>query len=116
MLKLLFTTSIFFSISIQAKGDVYCTGKILKVLTYADGQVQIYTDWRAEHLTLCNLNANWKNVSPSTCAAFFATATMAQKNDSWTTIRYSGSTPCNALPTYANAPNPFYIMVTKAGI
>src|SRR5881398_3265553 len=85
-----------------------CDGRIMRFLTYADGGVMIWPDWRKDWIYVCNLNTAWNGVLPSTCASWFAeikTAGATFPRIS-TTVSYADAPACAAMPTYGRAPAP----------
>ena len=85
-----------------------CTGKILRYLTYYEGSVVIYPDWRNDWLFICNLNTPWKGVSVASCAAWLSTvkAAVSLPTHPSTTTTYADAPGCSSVPTYNSAPAP----------
>jgi hypothetical protein len=88
----------------------FCGGKIRTVLTYSDGTVMILPDFHNDWLAVCNLNSDWKGVSPVTCVSWFASATRAVANQATVGMYYADVPSCAAVPTYRSAPAPVYLM------
>lgn len=105
-------------ITSPASADVYCGGDTppLRVLTYADGSILLYTAWRVDYFQICNLNQKWKGVEPAVCFAWMsklAGAINAGKRAGFWYGGLTGADACRNLPTYSGAPAPLYIDVAS---
>ncbi|WP_137936093.1 hypothetical protein [Chitinivorax sp. B] len=96
---------------------LWCTGKILQHYMSENGEFFIRPDWRNDWVQLCNLNSDWRGITPQVCATFFATAKTAVTTKTGTTVAYwdrpgaPAPAACNIVPTYQQAPTPGYLML-----
>ncbi|WP_137938154.1 hypothetical protein [Chitinivorax sp. B] len=96
---------------------IFCTGKITQQYMNESGEFFIRPDWRNDWIQICNLNTEWRGISPQVCASFFAAAKTAVISKVRTTVAYwdrpgaPAPTACNIIPTYQQAPTPGYLML-----
>jgi hypothetical protein len=95
----------------QVHAQQYCTTTVSNLYVAKDGSVIVNAAIRGDYLQLCNLNADWKGVSPMTCAAWHTLTRSAVTRKSTMTLYYAETTPCNLIPYYGNAPSPYYVMM-----
>jgi len=95
----------------QAAGTQWCAGKVLHVLTYADGSVHLFGEWRGDYTQMCNLAGDWKGVPALTCKAWLSTAQVALVTGRNVIVQYADAPACNAIPAYGVAPGPAYLML-----
>jgi hypothetical protein len=95
----------------QAAGMQWCAGKVVHVLTYADGSVHLFGEWRADYTQVCSLAGDWKGVSAVTCKAWVSTAQVALVSGRNVIVQYADLPACNAIPAYGAAPGPAYLML-----
>jgi hypothetical protein len=112
MKKLILGMLLCLAIAPATAAPAFCSGKILHVLTYADGFVMVLPDFRGDWTAICNLNSDWKGVSPITCVSWLATVTRAQSKapPANVGIWYADAPSCAAVSTYYSAPAPVYLM------
>jgi hypothetical protein len=114
MRKFILALALCMAIAPAAAAPAYCTGKILSVITYADGSVMILTDFRKDWTVICNLNSDYQGVTPLTCVSWLASATRAHAKppspSANIAVYYSDVASCAAVPTYRSAPAPVYFM------
>jgi hypothetical protein len=91
----------------------YCSGRILSIITYANGDVMILPDFRNDWTVICNVNSDRQGVSPIACVSWLAAATRAQAKSPPGNVAmvYPDVPSCAAVPTYHSAPAPVYFMV-----
>ena len=93
----------------QAAAFYECNVKIVNVLVYSNGSVNILHSGRGEYTYVCNLNTERLGVSPTTCAVWFGLLEAIKKKNGTANIYFSGEGSCATLPIYDNAPAPVYI-------
>ena len=102
----------FFGNSAATAADSYCgPTTISEVLTYNDGSILIFAPWRGSYTMLCNVQTNWKGVTPNTCFAWFSTVSTAVAQQKPILVFYydSAGVDCATMPNYANSPAPGYV-------
>lgn len=95
-----------------AHGEVYCVGPVSESLVTEGGSVLIYSSWRNDWTTVCNLNSARGNVSPQVCFSWFSaiqTAVTQRRNLGLYYLTPTDQSFCNTMPTYDNAPTPYYV-------
>jgi len=97
------------SVTQQAFAAYECNAKITNVLVYSDGSLNILHTGRGDYTVVCNLNAEWKGVSVTTCVTWFALLEAAKRRNGTVNFYYAGDGSCATLPTYGSAPAPGYI-------
>ncbi|WP_130107731.1 hypothetical protein [Iodobacter fluviatilis] len=90
-----------------------CTSKVSNLYINSSGFVTASFAFRSEFLAICNLNADWKGVSPITCAGWFSILKSAVTRQTDVVLHYLDIAACNTLPTYEGAPAPFYVMLVN---
>ena len=101
-------------ISPVAAADIWCTGKIKKVLQYANGDVTVFTSYRNGYTVMCNIKNDWKGVSPQACKGMLSVLLTAQSTVKEITTHYPGNQyTCQNLPHYGSAPGPIYVGISK---
>lgn len=100
-----------------AAAELFCEGRVDRVLTYNDGRVAMQGTWRNSFTYACNVNTSWKGISTQSCWAWFAQLNQAASDGLTVRVWYGNqpdSVTCANLPTYASSLAPQYIMVLKA--
>lgn len=101
-----------FSCNVYA--DITCSGKVLTVLQYANGNVNIMTSYRNDYTVVCNTVSNWKGISPDTCRSMLSIVLSAKAVDKNILVYYSGNQfSCATIPYYGNAPSPVYVGIAQ---
>lgn len=93
----------------HASAAYECHVKVIHVLVYSNGMVNIAHNGRNEFTVVCNLNSEWKGVSVTTCAVWLAMLESIKKRNGTANFYYEGNGACENLPTYGEAPAPVYI-------
>ena len=88
----------------------WCVGMVNQLWIASDGTVYVYPSYRNDFTRICNINAETGGVSVTTCLAWFAMLRNAVQRQSTVTVYYVEAPACNALPSYANTPIPYYVM------
>jgi hypothetical protein len=96
-------------IPLHANAAFECNVKVINILIYSEGTVNIVHAGRNDYTHICNLNAERAGVSPTTCAMWAGMLQAIKKKDGLATFYYGGTGTCATLPTYASAPVPSYI-------
>ncbi|WP_323141138.1 hypothetical protein [Massilia phyllosphaerae] len=86
-----------------------CNVKIMHVLVYSNGLLNVMHDGRKDFTVLCNLNADRQGVTPTTCAVWFALVESAKKRNGIVNFYYGGDGSCATLRTYDESPPPSYV-------
>lgn len=111
MLKKILTIALFI-FSTNSYSAVNCTGTIEYMYISNSGQVIIYPSWRMGYTQICNITQTWGNVTAETCKGWISLVLTARTSSKTIRIPYpNGSYTCLDLPTYANAPEPVYVMI-----
>lgn len=105
------TIALALAVSCQAYAQQSCTSIVTNALVYKGGAVLVLPAFRQDFIQVCNIDVAWKDISPSTCAAWIGHLRSAVARKSTITIWYAENTPCNAIQYYGNAPSPVYIGV-----
>ncbi len=87
-----------------------CDAKVKCLIVYATGDVNLWHSARDNYTVVCNLNVDYKGVSPTTRAMWTAMLQSAKKRDAWVNFYYGSATgSCATLPLYGEAPVPGYL-------
>ena len=105
----LIATMLFTSNSVYAED--YCYTKVVNLFSEASGYTYARLAVRDNYVMVCNMNATWKNVTPTLCATWITYLRSAVARKANMIIFYSEDVKCATLPTYVNAPAPGYIML-----
>ena len=103
------TILVAFTVSAVAAPQ-WCQGTVSNLWVNATGIVFVVPSTRGDYVQICNINADMGGVPPTTCLIWFAMLKSAVQRQSSVIIQYSDAPACNALPTYASAPIPYYVM------
>lgn len=96
--------------------ELFCEGKVDRVLTYNNGVVSIQGTWRNSFTHVCGLNTSLYGVPTQSCWAWFAQLNQAVTEGFTVRIWYGNqpdSTTCANLPTYGSSLAPQYVLVIK---
>jgi hypothetical protein len=108
LIALLLTTTL----SSAAMADTWCgPTKVSRMFVWSDGTVNVFLSIRGDYVAFCNMNSSWKGISPTTCATWLALIKSAVARKADMTIFYNESFTCQAIPSYASAPSPYYVML-----
>ena len=86
-----------------------CNVKVINVLVYKDGMVNVLHSGRGDYTVICNMAGDYGGVSLTTCAAWTAMLQSIKKKNGTANFYYAGSGACSTLPTYWSSPVPVYI-------
>lgn len=86
-----------------------CDVKVIKVLIYSNGNVNVLHSGRNDYTVVCNLNSTSGEVSPTTCAMWAAMLQSIKKKDGNANFYFNGDGTCATMNTYDSAPVPAYI-------
>src|SRR5262245_31212188 len=95
----------------SAHADVYCSGAVYEYLVMADGTLTVRSQWRQDWTARCNVHGTWKNISGETCFSWMSILNSAKTHNKAAGVYYTGSPVCSTLPTYTDAPAPWYVRV-----
>lgn len=107
--KLALTILVSVSLPLDAYAAYSCNVKVINVLIYADGTVNVMHSGRGDYTYICNVSKDYAGISTSTCAMWTGMLLSLKKKDGVAEFYYEGNSTCNMLPTYSSAPTPFYI-------
>lgn len=93
----------------QQASAIDCNGKVLRVLLYVDGTVNILGNWRGDYTYICSTSGSWGNASTEVCLTWYASLVKARADNANVSISYNSSSTCATLPTYSASPMPAYI-------
>lgn len=93
----------------------WCGGSITAAWVHANGELYVLPSWRGDHIRLCSttttITAGGQTVEPTVCLGWLSTIRVAMSSNKQTIINYSEAPVCSAIPIYASAPLPVYVMV-----
>ena len=95
----------------SARADTYCSGAVYEYLVMADGTLTIRSQWRQDWTAICSVHGTWKNISTETCYSWLAIVNAAKVHNKAAGIYYTGNPVCSSLPTYSDAPAPWYVRI-----
>lgn len=113
---LLLAIALLVHTNFSSAAQQWCSGVISELWIDSSGNVFVSPTWRADHLRVCNINdalasAGGPLISTTTCLSWLSllrTGVAGAKN---MTIFYADAPTCSAIPTYVNAPTPWYVML-----
>ena len=95
--------------------NLTCYGFLSHVWVDDSNQLYIAASYRGDHTMICDLDNDWKGITPAVCENWFDIARSILALDRYTsfvTVRYL-DTPyanCSELPLYSESPAPLYVM------
>lgn len=92
---------------IQSHAAIDCIGKVVKVLLYADGTLNLLGSWRGDYTVLCS--TTYGSVSAEVCMGWYGLLVKAKAENTDVTVYYNTTYACNNLPTYGSSPTPVYV-------
>lgn len=94
----------------------WCDGKVPNILTYANGDLMVFSTWRNDWTVLCNVSSDRAGVSPAVCRSWHAILLAAQAQGKTVIVHYNygNSSTCDALPIYHASPAPNYVRIDDA--
>lgn len=85
-------------------------GTVTRVITYADGSVNVWSTWRNENTYICNVKTARLGVDPLVCAIWVSKIEAARAINAPVVMHYYTNTmTCANIPTYDNAPAPAFV-------
>lgn len=105
-----------FALSSQSllAAPVWCRGKLEGAYVASDGWLVINGSWRNEWTGLCNMKTSVGGVDVAMCAIWAAYTAKAVESQQPVQLMYNAGPECAKLPTYANSPIPYYVLLQKA--
>jgi hypothetical protein len=94
---------------LNAKAAFECNVKIVNVLVYGNGSVNVLHSGRQDYTVVCNLDSAIGGVSPTTCALWTAMLQAIKKKNGTAEFFFWGNESCATMGTYGAAPIPVYI-------
>ncbi|QGX41520.1 hypothetical protein [Permianibacter aggregans] len=91
----------------------WCVGTLDLVWIDIHGNVFTRPSWRNDHIRICNLKGSDGVTDTVTCSSWYSQVAQAVKDNRQTTIQYSDIPSCATIPTYGNAPVPYYVMIHR---
>lgn len=107
------TFSALFLLCASANAAQWCTGQVQSVLVDGSGNVAVLATFRGDWLSVCSTEAPWKGVAANTCKSWLGLLSALRISRENVLIYYSGNDPCNAIPSYGNAPAPGYVALAE---
>lgn len=108
------STLLLLGFAASSQADIICTGQIKGVFTDKLGRVMTYASFRNDWVQVCNIGATWNGVTTDICKSWIATLTTLRVTQEPVAMYYGdypSGTSCLSIPTYENAPSPFYISI-----
>ncbi|GAA0464095.1 hypothetical protein GCM10009096_00690 [Parasphingorhabdus litoris] len=98
-----------------ANAAASCGGPVTNVITYGTGDVMILGSWRGDWTVLCNVNQERLGIKPQTCFTWFSSISTAitENKDLYVYYTTINAPECATMPTYGNAPVPYYVRLAK---
>ncbi|MBQ0935094.1 hypothetical protein [Ideonella paludis] len=96
--------------------DLWCQGKVSRVLTYSSGELMITSSWRGDWTTICNVETPRAGIPVGVCKNWYSQLSAATVADREVIVYYSGvpdGISCSNLGTYGGAPVPGYVSLSK---
>ena len=94
--------------------NLTCYGFLTHVWVDNSNQLYIAASYRGDHTMICDLDNDWKGITPSVCESWLAIIQSVVSDDrySFVTVRYIDSpySDCSELPLYSESPAPLYVM------
>ncbi|MEP4656419.1 hypothetical protein [Parasphingorhabdus sp.] len=97
--------------SVSAFANSSCYGTVSDGHLRADGSVMINPIYYPSYTQICNVKADWKDVSKDVCWGWFSQVNTAVVEARHIRVYSLTSLACDALGTYGNAPAPYYVML-----
>lgn len=111
LVRLLVILLSFFAV--QAQAAQWCNTNVSNLIVYGDGNVVVAASVRGDYLQVCNINQEWKGVTPPTCASWLGLIRSGVSRAASMIFYYNEDTACTAIPTYGSAPAPGYVMLNN---
>ena len=113
VLKKALTISLLCTSFASVAGPQWCVGTLDLVWIDIHGNVFTRPSWRNDHIRICNLKGTDGVTDTVTCSTWYSQIAQAVKDNRQTTIQYSDIPSCATIPTYGNAPVPYYVMIHR---
>ncbi|MBS0449128.1 MAG: hypothetical protein JSR59_24670 [Proteobacteria bacterium] len=93
---------------------MHCGRQITNSYVDAGGSVVILGTWGSGYQQICNVNATWNNVSPTTCKGWLSVVELVTATGKTAILDMSDAvTSCSTIPGYASSPAPVYVMLQQ---
>lgn len=86
-----------------------CSVKVINVLVYQDGLVNVFHTGRQDYTVICSLSSDRNQVSMATCAMWASMLLAIKKKGGTAMFYFNGDGDCSTIATYGLAPVPVYI-------
>lgn len=96
-------------IPMSAQASFECNVKIISVLVYANGAVNVLHTGRGDYTVMCYLDSTVGGVSPTTCALWTAMVQAIKKKNGTATFYFGIDGNCATMATYGASPIPAYV-------
>lgn len=100
-------------LAVQVQAAQWCTTNVSNLYIQSDGGVVVAASARGDYLQVCNINQDWKGVTPPTCASWLGLIRSGVSRGASMIFYYAEDTACSAIPTYSAAPAPGYVMLNN---
>jgi hypothetical protein len=94
---------------LTAQAAFECDVKVLRVLVYSSGAVNVLHSGRNDYTVICYLDTTSGGVAPTTCAMWTAMLQAIKRKSGTATFYYPTDGTCATMGTYGSAPVPSYI-------
>jgi len=101
------------SLGVANAAPQWCGGTLDRIWVNNQGDVFVFPSWRQDHVRICNLKGLDGVTDAVTCSTWYSQMAQAVKDNRETIIQYSDIPSCATIPTYGNAPVPYYVMLMK---
>jgi hypothetical protein len=101
--------------NITNAANIWCSGTISDVYIDRNDNLVIKGSWRNANTRLCATDGS-ADVSTVTCSIWYSLVASSMTNNKTVTLQYSdqgGTMDCSNIPTYSDAPAPFYVNLNR---
>ena len=95
--------------------NIWCEGLISDMYIDSSNNLIIKGDWRNEYTRICKTDGSG-GIQTVTCSLWFSMAASSITNNKSVSLLYDdqgGTMSCGNIPSYSNAPNPYYVRLIK---
>ncbi len=95
-----------------AQTQLWCRGSIYRVLTEANGTLDVFTSWRNDYIKVCNINYSFAGISSDICKNWYSMFVTAQATKQEVIMYYNSNyTSCAEMPIFDSGAYPGYVML-----
>lgn len=112
MRKIVLSGLLLAAFSSQAQAATHwCTGAVEAFYVKDNGLAIFKPTWSPNYLQICNVEVEWKGISPTICMAWAAKVDAAIGLSKQIRIKYDDVPACDQVPASGSAPAPVYLML-----